>query len=272
MKVKVAIPQGSTAEILETVQQAKALHDLEFHVFDSRENIDQQNNWIFHQVQNPHEAVVEAVSFVASGEAQILMKGIVQTHDLLKEVLQKKYELREQKILSHVAIAKFETRKSLLITDGAMNIQPNRETLISIVNNGIKVAQKMGIKEPEVALLSAAENLNPKMPSSVLMDEVTQVFAKSTDYHVFGPLSLDLAVSKESVQRKNYQGPIAGSADLLVVPTIDVGNVLYKSLMLFSKAVLGGIIVGSRVPIALTSRSDDVKSKLAALELALTQV
>lgn len=162
--------------------------------------------------------------------------------------------------------------KTFLLTDCAMNIAPTQATLIEIVENAKEVAQKLGLHHPKIALLSAAENFNPKMPSSVLAKEVTAHFNGQQEATVFGPLSLDLATSEEAVAHKRYSGPIMGDADILVVPTIDVGNCLYKSLTLFGHAKLGGTIVGTKVPVVLTSRSDSTESKFHSLRFAMRQV
>ena len=270
--VRIAIPGGSTTEILAFVNEAKKAHQLDFDVFDDHENVDEKKTWTYHQTKDQAEAISQAVSFVAEGHAQVLMKGLVQTHSLLKEVLKDKHHLHDRRLLSHVAMIQFPDQKQLLLTDAGMNINPSVETAHLIVKNVVHVAQKMGILHPKVAMLSAAENFNPLMPSSVLAREVTDVFQGEPDFTVFGPLSLDLALSKESVARKQFNCKIAGDADILVVPNIDVGNVFYKALLLFTDATLGGIIAGAKVPIIATSRSDKMSSNIAALEFALSQL
>lgn len=273
--ITVSVPGGSQPEILELVKKAHESYpeQLQFVVFDTAANIDKENQWTY--VQCPDEATLinKAVAYVASGQAQILLKGIIQTHVVLKEVLQKEHDLKKQKVLSHVAMIKLpEMKRPILLTDSAMNIAPTTETLIEIVTSAKEVARKVGISQPKIALLSAAENFNPKMPSSVLATEVTEHFVDSQDGTVFGPLSLDLAMSEDSVQHKRYEGPIMGDADVLVVPAIDAGNFLYKSLTMFGGALVGGTLVGTKVPIVLTSRSDSMASKLYSLEFAMKQI
>ncbi|MBE9389340.1 phosphate acyltransferase [Vagococcus salmoninarum] len=273
--ITVSVPGGSQPEILELVKKAHESYpeQLQFVVFDTAANIDKENQWTY--VQCPDEATLinKAVAYVASGQAQILLKGIIQTHVVLKEVLQKEHDLKKQKVLSHVAMIQLpEMKRPILLTDSAMNIAPTTETLIEIVTSAKEVAHKVGISQPKIALLSAAENFNPKMPSSVLATEVTEHFVDSQDGTVFGPLSLDLAMSEDSVQHKRYEGPIMGDADVLVVPAIDAGNFLYKSLTMFGGALVGGTLVGTKVPIVLTSRSDSMASKLYSLEFAMKQI
>ncbi|MDR0922500.1 MAG: phosphotransacetylase [Lactobacillales bacterium] len=270
----IAIPGGSKPELLSLVKEAKAKYgdQLHFFVFDHSENIDTENLWTYIPCKE-EEVVSKAVACVANSEAQILLKGIVQTHTLLKEVLKSQYHLKERALLSHVAIVDIpKLGRPILLTDAGMNIAPDSVQLSMIITNALSVAKKIGIAHPKVALLSAAENYNPKMSSSVLAKEVTEHFEGNAKATIFGPLSLDLALSKESVAHKRFEGPIRGDADILVVPTIDVGNVFYKSLLLFGDTTMGGIIVGTKIPIVLTSRSDSIKNKLYALEFALQQL
>lgn len=267
----IAIPGGANPEIREaiTIAKQKFGSKIDFAIYDVEDNGAGDYRFV---ACSPETVISKAVKSVATGEAQILMKGIVQTHDLLKEVLKKEYDLRQQKLLSHVAMIHLpQMDRPILLTDSGMNIAPDVEQLVQIADNAIITAQKIGIEEPKVALLSSAEIFNPKMPSSVLAKEVTERM-QDRRATVYGPLSLDLALSKEAVAHKHFTGPIAGDADVLVVPTIDTGNVLYKSLLLFGQAVMGGTIVGTKVPIVLTSRSDSAESKLLSLEFAIKQL
>ena len=277
--ITVAIPMGSQPDILTLVTRARSelastLADkLQFVVFDSGSNVDQADTWTFHQARDEADAVTQAVGLVAQGKADILLKGIVQTHTLLKELLRPDYQLRLQKVLSHVAIIHLpQLNRPLLLSDAGMNIDPDEDRLAAIVENAVGVAHQIGLQKPKVALLSAAENFNPKMPSSVLAQAVAKQFETRSDAVIAGPISLDLALSPASVAHKHYEGVIQGDADVLIVPTIDVGNVLYKALMLFTNARSGGTIVGAKVPIVLTSRSDSVDSKLTALAFAIAQL
>lgn len=275
--VTVSIPGGSQPEILELVKKYNEVSntDVNFLIFDTKENIANKDlqNWNYTRCSDKSEMIRKAVEAVSMKKADILLKGIVSTHDLLKEVLNKKHHLKKRKTLSHVSIAKVPNfDRQFLITDAAMNISPNTEQLEDIIKNSVEVAHNIGIEKPKVALLSAAENFNEKMPSSVLGKELTDIFENDNASIVFGPLSLDLAMSKSAVEHKRFEGPIMGDADVLVVPSIDVGNILYKSLIVFANSTMGGIIVGTTVPIVLTSRSDSVESKLFALNLALQQV
>ena len=270
----VAVAGGSRSEIKELVQLS--LEDwgdqVKFIVFDTEDNIDSDDLWEYRGYSSEEEMVREAVRSVASGESGILLKGGIKTHTLLKEVLKKEYELKQQKLLSHVALVNLPALdRHILLTDAGMNITPDDDQLEQIINNAIQVGQSIGLKKPKVALISSAENVNPKMPSSLTADRLTKRFKDHEEATVYGPLSLDLSLSEAAVASKRFTGPIAGDADILVVPNIDVGNVLYKTFLLFGDATIGGTIVGTKVPIVLTSRSDKVRSKLYALRFALMQ-
>lgn len=173
--IKVAIPGGSRPEILEVITKAKQLYKdvVSFFVFDTEENIDSNDVWVYEQCETEGDSVKRAVEMAATGDAQVLMKGMVQTRTLLKEVLQKEYNLRGQSVLSHVALVDLPgNNRQLLLTDAAMNITPTSEQLKQIADNAIDVAHRIGISQPKVAMISSAETFNPKMPSSVLASEV----------------------------------------------------------------------------------------------------
>ncbi|RND82642.1 Phosphate acetyltransferase [Lacticaseibacillus paracasei] len=166
--ITVAIPMGSQPDILTLVTRARSelastLADkLQFVVFDSGSNVDQADTWTFHQARDEADAVTQAVGLVAQGKADILLKGIVQTHTLLKELLRPDYQLRLQKVLSHVAIIHLpQLNRPLLLSDAGMNIDPDEDRLAAIVENAVGVAHQIGLPKPKVALLSAAENFNP---------------------------------------------------------------------------------------------------------------
>lgn len=273
--IKVAIPGGSRPEILEVITKAKQLYIdvVSFFIFDTEENIDSDEVWIYEQCESEEACVKRAVEMAAAGDAQVLMKGMVQTRTVLKEVLQKEHNLRSQSVLSHVALVDLPgNSRHILLTDAAMNITPTSEQLKQITDNAIDVAHRIGISQPKVAMISSAETFNPKMPSSVLASEVVSLFEDREDMLIAGPISFDLAISKEAAEHKGYDGNIKGDADILVVPTIDVGNVLYKAFSVIGNAIIGGTIVGAKVPIVLTSRSDSTESKLYALDFAVRQV
>ncbi|WP_225423003.1 phosphate acyltransferase [Companilactobacillus jidongensis] len=231
------------------------------------------SNVLYTEVDSDEEAVRLAVQDVLNG-ADVIFKGLVQTHIILKEVLKKEYDLVQKKLLSHIAIIEIPSlKRPVLLTDAAMNIDPDIDQERLIIENAIDIAHSIGIKSPKVSLLSSAENFNPKMPSSVKAKDLTEFYQdKKIDATVYGPLSLDISLSKEIAEEKRFTGPIQGDTDVLVVPNIDVGNVLYKSLTMFTNAKVGGMIVGTKVPIVLTSRGDSLENKILSLKFALKTI
>lgn len=216
-----------------------------------------------------------AVKAVSSGEADVLMKGNVPTATILKEVLNKEYGLRTGNVLSHVAAFEVPGYEQLIfVTDAAMNVEPDLNQKIQIVQNSVQVARGLGIELPKVAPLAAVEVVNPAMQATVDAALLTQMNNRGQirDCIVDGPLALDNAISALAAEHKGIRSEVAGHADILFVPTIEVGNVLYKSLIYFAKAKVGAIIAGAKAPIVLTSRADSAESKLFSLALAVCSV
>lgn len=221
------------------------------------------------------EAAQKAVQSIHDGKADVLMKGLVPTSVILKEVLNKDYGLRTGKILSHVAAFQIPGYDRLIfVTDAAVNIAPDLNQKIEIITNAVGIARSLGIELPKVAVISAVETVNPNMVATVDAAILAQMNRRGQIKNciVDGPLGLDNAISKQAANRKGIKSEVAGVADIIMVPTIEVGNVLYKSLIYFSKAKVGGLIAGAKAPIVLTSRADDSQSKLYSLLLAVRSV
>ena len=214
------------------------------------------------------QACRTAVKLVHDGKADVLMKGLVDTSVILKAVLDKEIGLRESPVLSHVAVFETEGMDRLLyVTDAAMNIAPDLDAKKYIVQNAVKVAHALGNDCPIVAALCAVEKLNPKMAATV--DAAALVEANLPDCRVIGPVALDNAISVEAAHHKGITDPDAGHADILLVPAIETGNVLYKAMVFLAKARNAGMIVGAKAPIVLTSRADSDEAKLNSIALAL---
>ncbi|WP_407636375.1 phosphate butyryltransferase [Fictibacillus gelatini] len=220
-------------------------------------------------------AALEAVKAVSSGEAHIVMKGMVTTASLLKAVLHKEHGLRTGRVLSHVAAFEIPGYDRLIfITDAAMNIAPDLEQKAQIIENAAQFAIGLGVDTPKVAVLSAVEVVNPSMQATLdaaclmAMNKRGQI----KNCLVEGPLALDNAISIEAAEHKGISGDVAGVADILVVPQIETGNALYKSLIYFAKAKVGAVITGARAPIVLTSRADSAESKLFSIALAVRSI
>ncbi|MGX6592588.1 phosphate acyltransferase [Cetobacterium ceti] len=240
------------------------------------ENICKDNNIDFKDFKilnslDKKEACDLAVKTLKS-EGDILMKGLVDSSIILKSVLNKESGIKPHgNILSHVGLVELDTYdKFLFITDGAMNIAPNLEEKIEIIKNAVYLAEKLNISNPKVAVLAAKEKVDDKMPITKIAQRLEELNSldEIKDCIIQGPLALDNAISKESVIIKGITGPVAGDADILLVPEIESGNILYKSLIYFSKAKAAGIILGADYPIVLTSRADSFENKFLSIALS----
>lgn len=217
------------------------------------------------------EAAEISVKMVNKGEADFLMKGLIDTAVLLKAVLNKEYGLRTDSQLSHVMLYSSENyHKFLFLTDGGMNIAPTVEEKAKITKNAIDVVKAFGIETVKVAALAAKEKVNPKMPVTVEAREL-QNMCEAGEFGegviVEGPLAFDLAVSKKAAEVKKFESKISGDVDILLVPNIEVGNGIGKALTYIAKADSAGIIMGAKVPIVLVSRADSYESKLYSIAL-----
>lgn len=227
-----------------------------------------------HIINEPiiQEAVAKAVKLVHYGEAEILMKGNVGTATLLKGVLNKEWGLRKNEVLSHIALFEIEAyhHKLLAITDVAMNIAPDLNTKVGIVNNSIDCLRKLGVEKPKVAVLGAVELVNEMMPATLDAALLSKMADRGqiANCIIDGPLAFDNAISAESAKHKGIVSNVAGDADLLLLPDIEAGNVLYKSFIFFANAKTAAVILGATAPIVLTSRSDSEESKLDSIVLA----
>ena len=226
---------------------------------------------IVHNDKGPNVSAQIAVSIVKKGEADILMKGFVSTGALLKAVLDKENGLRKGQILSHVAF--FESphyHKLLCVTDVAMNIDPDFDTKVHILNNAVEACHKIGITTPKVAVVAAVETVNPKMEATVhaAMMKTMNDRKQFTGCIVDGPLALDNAVNKEATLHKGIVSDVAGDCDVILVPNLEAGNMFYKALNFLGGATVAAVIMGATVPIVLTSRSDSDSSKMLSIALA----
>jgi phosphate butyryltransferase len=219
----------------------------------------------------PEMSVEMAVKMVSSKQADILMKGKIGSSTLLKCVLNKEWGLRTGNLLSHFALFEVDTYpKVIAVTDVAMNIAPNLQDKIAIVNNSVACLNRLGYIMPKVAVLGAVEMVNENMEATLhaaLLSKMNQR-DQIKNCIIDGPLAFDNAISLESAQHKGIRSEVAGDTDLLLMPDIEVGNVLYKSLVFFAKAKVASIILGALVPIVLTSRSDSEQAKFDSILLA----
>lgn len=211
------------------------------------------------------------VKMVSNGDANFIMKGLVPTGTLLKAVLNKEWGLRTSSLLSHVMLFEIPTyHKLIYLTDGGMNLNPDLEAKVKIIENAALVVKALGRKEVKVACLAAKEKVDPKMLATVDADQLKSLYNEgkfSEGIIVDGPMALDLAISKSSADVKGYKSDVAGDADVLLVPTIEMGNGIGKSITYFAGGESSGIVMGAKVPIVLASRASDHKVKLYSIAL-----
>lgn len=272
----VAVPEDK--HVLEAVWDAKRNGIAEAFLVGNKEkiikvsketDIDISQFYIIHE-ENIIEAARKAVFLVSSGKAQIVMKGLLDTSIIMKAVLDKEIGLRGESILSHVAVFEVhECEKLLYITDAAMNIAPTLEDKAKIIGNSVVVFQALNNRMPMVGVICAVEKVNKKMEATIHAEELVKMNENGEikDCIIGGPFALDNAISIEAARIKEITHPVAGRADILLVPNIEAGNVLYKSLSFFAKAKNAGIIVGAKAPIVLTSRTDSRETKLHSIAL-----
>lgn len=223
----------------------------------------------------PGESEVQAAETAAAlardGEVAALMKGHVHTDALMRAVLNRSAGLRTDRRVSHVFHMTIPGRDRVIhITDAAVNVHPGVTEKLDIVLNAVELAQHLGMAEPRVAMLSGAETVNPAMPSSVEADEIVRLANNGavTGAIVDGPFGFDNAVSPEAAKIKDIDSPVAGRADILIVPNLEAGNFLFKQMVYFMSATAAGIVMGARVPVVLTSRADPPEARLAAAAIA----
>jgi phosphate acetyltransferase len=225
--------------------------------------------------EHSHAAAEQAVALVREGKVDALMKGSLHTDELMRAALAPGIGLRTERRMSHVFVMDVPTYpRLLLITDAALNIAPDLEAKRDIVQNAIDFARVLGIDRPKVAILSAVETVNPKIPSTLdaaalcKMADRGQIIGGILD----GPLAFDNAISAEAAEIKGIVSPVAGQADILVVPDLESGNMLAKQLEYLANAQTAGIVLAARVPIVLTSRADNALAHLVSCALALLLV
>lgn len=220
---------------------------------------------------SPDKSAQIAVRMVRENRAEIVMKGLVSSGSYLKAILDKEKGLRSGATLSHLAF--FESpfyHKLLAVTDAAMNVEPEFNDKVAMLNNAVVAFHKLGIMKPKVAIVGAVETVNIKMQPSAdaalmtMMNQRGQIKGCIVD----GPLAIDNAVSKEAAEHKGIDSPVAGDVDLILTPDIYSGNILYKSLNFLGGAMSAAVIMGATVPVVLTSRSDTDQSKLMSIALA----
>ena len=212
-----------------------------------------------------------AAQLASKGKVKIIVKGHIHTDVLMKEVLKREYNLLGKTRLSHIWHMTIEKDdKPLIITDGALNVLPNVKTKMHILKNVINFSNRIGISRPKVAVLSATEEVLESVPSSLDAAEITKLAKdENLEADVFGPLAFDNSISKKSAGIKGIKNSVAGEADILLVPSVETGNGLVKMMIYFMGACAAGVVVGGKVPVVITSRSDEAQARLASIAAAV---
>lgn len=234
-----------------------------------------ENKYEIYDTKDDKESAQTAIDLIREGKADFLMKGKLQTADLLRAVVNKEKGLSTGKVMSHVAINQIPGyHKLLAVTDGGMMMYPNLEEKKQIIENAVGVLRNMGYERPKVAVLAAVETVNPKMPESVdgdLLKKMNQS-GEIADCLIEGPISYDLTMSRESAEIKGYKSDVVEDADIILVPDIVSGNILGKALIYSAKSRMAGFIVGAKVPIVLTSRGSSADEKYLSLVISASAV
>ena len=220
---------------------------------------------------NENKTAKIAAELASKKKIKIIVKGHIHTDVLMKEVLMRKYNLLGKTRLSHIwHMTLNKDDKPLIITDGALNVLPNVKTKIHILKNVINFCNRIGIEKPKVSILSATEEVLDSMQSSLDAKEITEIAKKEKlNAEVFGPLAFDNSISKKSAAIKGVKNIVAGQADVLLVPNIESGNALVKMMIYFMGACAAGVVIGGKVPVVITSRSDNAPARLASMAAAV---
>lgn len=276
---KIAVAVAQDEPVLEAVRDAKKLGLADAILVGDKQKIEEIANTLgidlndFEVIDEKDnaKAAMKAVELVSTKKADMLMKGLVDTATFLRAVLDKEKGLRTGRVLSHVAVFEVPAlQRILMVTDAAMNVAPDLNTKKQILENAVKVAHAIGIEMPKVAPVAAVEVVNPDMPPTLdaaalsKMNDRGQIKGCIVD----GPLAIDNALSEEAAKHKGIKSPVAGHADIILVPNIETGNVMYKTLTYTANAKNGGILIGAAAPVILTSRADSNESKLYSIALA----
>ena len=276
---KVAVAVAQDKPVLEAIKKATELNIAQALLVGDKEKIQEiakaidldLSNYEIMDVKDPKKATLEAVKLVSSGHADMLMKGLIDTATFLRSILNKEVGLRTGKQMSHVAVFEIEGWDRLFfLTDVAFNTYPELKEKAAIINNAVSVAHACGIEKPKVGVVCPVEVVNPNMPSTV----DAALLAKMSDRGQFkgctvdGPFALDNAISLEAANHKGVKGEVAGKSDILMLPNIETGNVMYKTLTYFAPCKNGCLLVGTSAPVILTSRADTFETKVNSIALA----
>lgn len=278
-KMKLAVVASHDEEVLEAVSEARNIGIIEPILIGDKKKTESIIKEKGLRLQNCEmiderdltKAAEIGVRAVSEGKAHFIMKGLIDTSILLKQILNKEYGLRTDSLLSHTMMYEIPSyHKIIYLTDGGMNLVPGLEDKVKIIENSVKVCKALGNYEVKVACLAAKEKVNPKMEATVHADELKKMCDNGkfeSGVIVDGPMALDLAVSKHAAEIKGYNSKVAGDADILLVPNIEMGNGIGKSITYFAGGKSAGIVMGAKAPVVLVSRADSHEAKLYSIAL-----
>ena len=276
---KIAVAVAQDEPVLEAVKAAKSQGIADAILVGDKEEIVSialkigMNPDDFEIINEPdiNKAALKAIEVVSSGRADMVMKGLIDTSSFLRAVLNKEVGLRTGKLMSHVAVFEIPGYDRLIfLTDVAFNMYPELKDKIDILNNAVQVARAVGVEMPKVAPVCAVEVVNPNMQATLDAAMLSKMSDRGQIKNciVDGPLSIDAALSMEACKHKKIGGPVAGQADILLLPNIDAGNIMYKTITYTTDAKNGCVMVGTSAPVVLTSRADSYETKMYSIALA----
>jgi phosphate butyryltransferase len=276
---KIAVAVAQDEPVLEAVKAAKSQGIADAILVGDKEEIVSialkigMNPDDFEIINEPdiNKAALKAIEVVSSGKADMVMKGLIDTSSFLRAVLNKEVGLRTGKLMSHVAVFEIPGYDRLIfLTDVAFNMYPELKDKIDILNNAVQVARAVGVEVPKVAPVCAVEVVNPNMQATLDAAMLSKMSDRGQIKNciVDGPLSIDAALSEEACKHKKIGGPVGGQADILLLPNIDAGNIMYKTITYTTDAKNGCVMVGTSAPVVLTSRADSYETKMYSIALA----
>lgn len=276
-KRKIAVAAAEDAEVIKTLKTVTEQNLADVILVGDKSKIESlMNDEDFHtaeiiDVADPREAALAAAFLVQQGKADVLMKGMVNSSDFLKAVLDNEKGLKTGKTLSHLAALEVPSYHKLQFhSDGGMNMYPDLLTKKAIIDNSLEALQKIDITLPKVAILTANEVVNPKMPSTVDASELVGMNRNGEFLPCImeGPIAMDVALSKDAAHHKGISSEISGDVDLFIAPNIDAGNMIGKTLIYCADAKMAGVILGAKSPIVMTSRAENAEGKINSIILA----
>lgn len=277
-KRKLAVANPYEVEDLKAIKRAKDEGIIEPIIIGDKEKIEEflkkaniEPDMEIVEEKDYYKAIELSIQFAREGKADLIMKGLVKTPDLLHAVLDKEKGIRKYKLLSHVGVLSCSRYpKFIIMSDGGMVIAPSLEEKVEILKNALIVAKALEIVTPKVALLSAIEIVNPKMPSTLDAALIAKMAQRKQIKGIIadGPLAFDNAISKWAAEHKGIDSPVAGDADVFIVPNIEAGNIFFKILNYLSDGKSAGVVIGAKVPVVLPSRADTPESKFYSIVLS----